>query len=138
MRSNTINNSFRKLYSTTRSLKTPSPQEMEHSVIMSMAQTRKSLQVLAWYRVAASSETNIIRERRGNPRGLKMCCTHRSRHLPAITFFCRVMGLKRTNEFNHKSQTRSWYLITNSASPPQVFLNQLGSSVILILSGGRF
>jgi hypothetical protein len=67
-----------------------------------------------------------------------MCCTHRSRHLLAITFFCRVMDLKRTNEFNHNSQTRSWYLITNSASLPQVYLNQLGSSVILILNGGKY
>jgi uncharacterized membrane protein len=42
---------------------------MEHSVIMSMAQTRKSWQALAWYQVEASSETNIIRGRLGNPRG---------------------------------------------------------------------
>lgn len=67
-----------------------------------------------------------------------MCCTHRSRHLPAITFCCQVMGSKRTNEFNHKSQTRSWYLITSSESPPRVFLNQLDNSVILIPSGGRY
>ena len=135
MRSNTISNSSRKPYSTIRSLRT---QEMALSVTMSMARIRRSWQVPAWYRVAASSETNIIRGRRGSHRGWTTLCMHRLRHLPAITFSSRVMGLRRTNEFNHKSQTRSLYLITSNASPPLVFLNQLDSSVLLIQSGGRY